>query len=145
VIVTAAIYADVERVGDVFTGEAGGIQPVKVYISGPHFRRCGGQSPPFADRPYRPVPDPWHARSVWRCSQGPKKVECFQIFLANARMTLSQDRVFVKLKGEIAMIRIYTRENALQRNNSDGSRLGDRESVKAMLAPVTRLFRLVFV
>jgi len=33
VIVTAAIYADVERVGDVFTGEAGGIQPVKVYIS----------------------------------------------------------------------------------------------------------------
>jgi hypothetical protein len=85
------------------------------------------------------------ARSVWRCSQGPKKVECFQIFLANARMTLSQDRVFVKLKGEIAMIRIYTRENALQRNNSDGSRLGDRESVKAMLAPVTRLFRLVFV
>ena len=32
-IVTAAIYADVERVGDVFTGEAGGIQPVKVYIS----------------------------------------------------------------------------------------------------------------
>jgi hypothetical protein len=58
-------------------------------------------------------------------------------------MTLSQDRVFVKLK--VAMIRIYTRENALQRNNSDGSRLGDRESVKAMLAPVTRLFRLVFV
>jgi hypothetical protein len=33
VIVTAAIYADVERVSDVFTGEAGGIQPVKVYIS----------------------------------------------------------------------------------------------------------------
>jgi hypothetical protein len=33
VIVTAAIYADVERVGDVFTGEAGGIRPVKVYIS----------------------------------------------------------------------------------------------------------------
>jgi hypothetical protein len=32
VIVTAAIYADVERVGDLFTGEAGGIQPVKVWF-----------------------------------------------------------------------------------------------------------------
>jgi len=32
VIVTAAIYADVERVGDLFAREAGGIQPVKVWF-----------------------------------------------------------------------------------------------------------------